>query len=106
MIRWLNPSAGWALALLAIPIAIHLLRAHRAERRPFPTLRFVPASRTAAVRMRLPSDLGLLALRVAIVAAAIGAAAQPLVLTTRRLDAWNTRTARAIVVDAGATGVR
>ena len=63
-----------------------------------------PASRTAAVRMRLPSDLQLLALRVGIVAAAVAAAAQPLVLTTRRLDAWNTRTARAIVVDAGALG--
>ena len=57
MIGWLNPGALWALPLAALPILIHLLRTHHATRVAFPSLRFVQPSRTAAVRMRLPSDV-------------------------------------------------
>ena len=53
MIGWLNPAALWALPLAAVPVIIHLLRTHHARRVAFPSLRFVPPSRTAAVRMRL-----------------------------------------------------
>ena len=74
MIAWLNPAAFAGLALLAGPVLVHLLLRHRAERVLFPSLRFVRPSRTAAVRLRLPSDLALLLLRMAIVAVAVAAA--------------------------------
>ncbi len=106
MIAWLNPAALAGLALLAGPVLVHLLLRHRAERVPFPSLRFVRPSRTAAVRLRLPSDLALLLLRMAIVAVAIAAAAQPLLLVPSRLRAWNARMARVIVVDVSDSSTR
>lgn len=99
MIAWLNPAAFLGLIVLAGPISIHLLRRQRAERVPFPSLRFVRPSRTAAVRFRLPADLSLLAVRVLILLVAVAALAQPVVLPRSRTDAWNSRTARATVVD-------
>lgn len=98
MIGWLQPAAFWGLGLLALPIAIHLLRARQARRVPFPSVRFVRPSRTASVRLRPPSDLVLLALRLLIVAAAVAAAAQPVWVSASRLAAWNERVARAVVV--------
>ncbi|MCA1652019.1 MAG: BatA domain-containing protein [Acidobacteria bacterium] len=68
MISWLYPAAWMRLAALAGPIVVHLLRRQRAARLAFPSLRFVPASRTAAIRLRLPTEPLLLAVRVAIVA--------------------------------------
>lgn len=99
MIAWLNPAALAGLAALALPILIHWLRQHRASRVPFPSLRFVHPSRTAAVRLRQVSDPWLLLVRLAVLALAALALAQPVVLTPPRLAAWNARTARAIVVD-------
>jgi len=64
MIHWLNPSALAGLALLGLPILIHLLRTRQAERIPFPSLRFVVPSETAAVRLRLPADWLLLLVRL------------------------------------------
>jgi hypothetical protein len=99
MIGWQNPAALWALPLSAVPVVIHLLRTHRARRVAFPSVRFVPSSRTAAVRMRRPSDVVLMMLRGAIVTLAIFAVAGPIVLTNARIEAWNARTVRAVVVD-------
>jgi Aerotolerance regulator N-terminal len=99
MIGWLNPGALWALPVAAVPILIHLLRTHHATRVLFPSLRFVQPSRTAAVRMRMPSDILLMLIRVAIVAAGVGALAGPIALTGARVAAWNSRMARAVVVD-------
>jgi hypothetical protein len=99
MIAWQNAAALWALPLAAVPFVIHLLRTHHARRVAFPSLRFVPTSRTAAVRMRLPSDVLLMLVRIAIVALAIAALAGPILLTAARMAAWNARTARAVVVD-------
>jgi hypothetical protein len=99
MIVWLNPAALAGLVLLAGPVLVHLLLRHRAVRVPFPSLRFVRPSRTSAVRVRLLSDLALLLLRLAIVALAVAALAQPLLLVRPRLAAWDARMARAIVVD-------
>ena len=100
MIGWQHTAALWALPLAAVPIVIHLLRTHRAKRVAFPSLRFVEPSRTAAVRMRLPSDVVLMLLRMAIVALAVAALAGPIVLTSGRTTAWNARTARVVVVDS------
>jgi hypothetical protein len=99
MIGWLSPGALWALPVAALPVVIHLLRTHHATRLPFPSLRFVQPSRTAAVRMRLPSDVLLMMVRVAVVALGVGALAGPIVLSEARVAAWNSRTARAVVVD-------
>ncbi len=96
---WLIPAALSGLALIAGPIVIHLLTRQRAPRVPFPSVRFVRPSVAAAVRLRTPSDAGLLVIRAAIIAVAALAAAQPLLLTRWRLVAWNGRTARAIVID-------
>ena len=65
----------------------------------FPATHFVRATQAAAIRLRRPSDIGLLLLRLAIVAAAVVAAAQPLVMTPWRLARWNGRVARAVIVD-------
>jgi hypothetical protein len=100
MIGLLQPAALWGLFLIAIPIAIHLLRPRHAPRVRFPTIRFVPAAPSAAVRIGPPSDLLLLALRAAVVACAVLAAAQPLLFSASRLAGWNGRIARAVVVDA------
>ena len=97
---WLLPAALAGLALLAGPLALHLLTRHRARRLPFPTLRFVPPSNTAAVRLRQPTDVWLLILRLSTVALAVAACAQPLFVTSWRLAGWNARVARVIVIDS------
>ncbi len=99
MIAWGNIAALAGLLLVAGPVLVHLLLRHRATRVLFPSLRFVRTSRTAAVRFRVPSDLALLLLRMAIVSAAVVALARPLLLTRARISAWNTRVAKAVVVD-------
>jgi len=99
MIGWTNPTALWAFALLALPLIVHLLRRHRAERVPFPTLRFVRATETAAVRFRRPSDPWLLLVRTGAIGFAVCALAGPMVLTQGRVSHWNSLTARAVVID-------
>jgi hypothetical protein len=96
---WLAPGAFAALLLLAGPIAIHLLLRRNARRLKFPATHFVRAMPAAAVRLRRPSDIGLLLLRLAIVAVAVLAAARPLIVTPWRLAQWNARVSRAVVVD-------
>ena len=101
MIGWQAPAALGALGLIALPIVVHLLRTHRARRILFPTLRFIAPSRSSSVRLRPPSDLPLLLIRIAIVAAAALAMAQPVLVTEARVKVWNSRLARAVVIDTG-----
>src|SRR6266852_3757250 len=96
---WLNPSALFALAALAAPILIHILIQRRAERFPFPTLRFLQPTRLAAIRRHLLEDLPLVAVRVAVIAVAVAALAGPLMLTAARRQAWDRRIVRAVVTD-------
>jgi hypothetical protein len=96
---WLNPAAWIAIAIVAVPVLIHLLVHRRAERFPFPTLRFIQPTRLAAIRRHVFDDIALLAVRSAIVAAAAAACAGPLILTSARRASWNARLVRAIVVD-------
>jgi len=96
---WNQPAALAGLALLALPVLVHLLIRHHATRVVFPAMRFVPPVRAAAVRLRAPSDRGLLLLRAAVIAAAVLATALPLLTTAARKQAWASRVARAIVVD-------
>ena len=99
---WLNPAALFALAAVAAPILIHILIQRRAERFPFPTLRFLQPTRLAAIRRHVFEDLALLAVRVALLAAAVAALAGPLIVTSARRQAWDRRIVRAVVVDDGA----
>jgi hypothetical protein len=98
-VLWLNPLALFALAAIAAPILIHILIQRKAERFPFPTLRFLQPTRLAAIRRHLLEDWPLLAVRVALLAAAAAALAGPLIVTSGRRQAWDRRVARAIVTD-------
>ena len=99
MIAWLNPFALWGLLGIAGAVAVHLLARQRAPRLSFPTIRFIRAASTAAIRVRPPSDAWLLLIRSAAIAGAALALAQPSFNTAARRHSWDTRIARAIVVD-------
>jgi len=99
---WLNPVALFALAAVAAPILIHILIQRKAERFPFPTLRFLQPTRLAAIRRHLLDDWPLLAVRIALLAAAGAALAAPLLVTSARRQAWDRRVARAIVTEDAA----
>jgi hypothetical protein len=96
---WLNPLALFAVASVALPILIHLLIQRRAERFPFPTLRFLQPTRLAAIRRHLIEELPLLAVRMAVLAAAAAALAGPLLVTAARRQAWDRRIVTAVVTD-------
>jgi hypothetical protein len=98
-VLWLNPTALFALTAVAAPILIHILIQRRAERLPFPTLRFLQPTRLAAIRRHILDDIVLLAVRVALLTAAVAALAGPLLVTTARRQAWDRRIVRAIVTD-------
>ena len=96
---WLNPVALFALAAVAAPILIHILIQRRAERLPFPTLRFLQPTRLASIRRHLLEDLLLLAIRMAVLAVAVTALAGPLFVTAARRRDWDQRIVRAVVTD-------
>lgn len=99
MIQFLAPWAAAGSIALAGPLLIHMLLRRHARRVRFPATRFLVATPAAAVRLRRPSDIVLLIVRLAIVTAAIIAAAQPVVITPSRIAQWNGRVARAVVLD-------
>src|SRR3954468_823020 len=96
---WPNPVALLALGAVAAPVLIHILVQRRADRFPFPTLRFLRQTRLASIRRHLLEDLPLLAVRVALIASAVAALAGPFMMTAARLQSWNRRVVRAIVSD-------
>ena len=100
---WINPGALAGLVLVLLPVVVHLLVRRHAARVRFPAMRFVPAVRAAAVRLRAPSDLALLLMRMGVIAAAVIATAQPVLTTAARRRAWDARVARAVIVDRSAS---
>ena len=100
---WQNPWAFLGLLTLAVPVIIHLLGRRNARVTKFPTLRFVGASRSMATRWTRLSDIGLLLVRMGIIAAAVVALAEPLLLTDERTATRNRAIARAIIVDTSAS---
>ena len=103
---WQNTWAWLGLLALAAPILIHLLARRSARVQRFPTLRFLEASRLLPARSTRLSDLPLLLVRLAIVAVAVAALAQPLVLTTDRQRNLGRTLARAILVDTSSSMVQ
>ena len=103
---WQNPWAWLGMLALAVPVVIHLLGLRSAKITRFPTLRFVRPSRLLATRRTRLTDLGLLAVRMAIIAAAVAALAMPLLLTGNRQRERGRSVARAIIVDTSESMTR
>jgi hypothetical protein len=102
---FLNPWAWIGLAALALPILIHLIGRGRPTVIPFPTLRFLTATREQPVRRRRLQDIPLLLLRLAVFAVAVAALAQPLASWLPG-GAGDRGVSRAIVVDTSASMAR
>ncbi|MGE4066673.1 MAG: BatA domain-containing protein [Vicinamibacterales bacterium] len=100
---WLVPGALAGLALVVVPILVHLLVRERGRPRPFPSLRFLRESRMASIARRALGDWPLLAVRCLVIAAATAAVAGPVWTGAGRQAAWAGRVARAVVTagDAG-----
>ena len=100
-IVWLTPAALLGLALVALPIAIHLLVRQQGRRVDYPSLRFLRPSQLAAFRRGSIQDAALLACRVVILVAMVTALAGPVWQTTSRSAEYAGRVARAIVLQPG-----
>ncbi|MCC7125605.1 MAG: BatA domain-containing protein [Acidobacteria bacterium] len=97
-ITFLQPWV-WLLGIAAaVPIALHFLARQQSRPHVFPSLRFLEPIALSAVRWRTLQDLPLLAVRVAIILAAVAALAAPVIVTPGRATLWANRTARAIVL--------
>ncbi len=102
---WLVPTAFAGLLALAVPILVHLFGRRQARPQPFPSLRLLRAVRpTPATRSR-PSDVWLLVVRGAVIAAAVAALAQPRWTTGDRAAAARVPV-RVIVVDTSVSMAR
>jgi hypothetical protein len=100
---FLNPWALVGLLAVAGPIAAHLLGRRQARRLAFPNLRFLPATVPSPVSRDRISDVALLVLRIAIVAAAAIALAQPVWVSPDRARQLGNQLARAVIVDTSAS---
>ena len=103
---WQAPWAWLGLAALVIPVAVHLLTRRQARRVAFPTLRFLVASESSSIRRHRLTDLALLAVRAAVIAAATAALAQPYVALPARVRGLASTLSRVVVVDASASMLR
>jgi hypothetical protein len=100
---WQAPWAWLGVIAVALPILIHLLGQGKARRLPFPSLQFFGATRPLPTRRTRLHDLLLLAVRMAILVAAVAALAQPLLLTAHRKSDFDGSLARAVIVDTSAS---
>lgn len=99
---FLAPWVLSGLALVAVPVLIHWLARHEAVRQLFPALRFLVKTPPTSVRRHRLTDVPLLLVRAALVAALAATLAQP-VLRTPPAGAV---VMRAIVVDTSASLAR
>ena len=103
-IEWLASSVLFGLAVLAVPIAIHLFAQTPVRRVVVPSLRLVDPRVPRLRRRRRLRDRLLLAVRLTILTAAVLASAGPLIVSPARQARWAARTVRAIVVDNAVRG--
>jgi hypothetical protein len=98
-VTWLSPWSWLGAATLLAPILIHLLGRGPTRVVRFPSLRFIEGSKwLPAYRTRLQDPL-LLAIRLAILLAAVAALAQPLRHTANRQQALDRMLSRVVVLD-------
>ena len=102
---WLNPLALVGLLALAVPILVHLFGRRVARRQRFPSLRLLQLASATPTTKSQPSDILLLVLRCAVVAAAALALAQPRWTTPGR-SRQSLTPARVVVVDTSASTTR
>jgi hypothetical protein len=100
---WQNPLAWIGLAALAVPILVHLFTRKATRRIPFPTLRFLALATQSTTRQWQLTDVTLLAVRASIVALAVAALAQPLVMTDTRTATMAGRVSRVVILDVSAS---
>ena len=74
---FLYPLALIGLALLALPIVVHLLNRRKANRIFFPSLRFIVPSQTTLLKVERLNKIPLLLLRLLILGLIVLAAARP-----------------------------
>lgn len=103
---WLQAAALAGLVAVAVPILAHLVARRATRRLVFPTLRFIASPPPSARARHLLGDWPLLVTRMAIVALAALALAQPLLVSKRRVDAALSREARVTLVDTSASMLR
>ena len=96
---WQNPWAWLGLAALAVPVLVHLLGRRSARAQRFPTLRFIEATPPVATRRTRLTDIPLMLVRIAMLAAAVAALAAPLVVSADRERRLGAGIARAIILD-------
>ena len=97
-IFWTAPAALIGFALIALPIAVHLLARQQIRTLPYPSLRFLRQTQLASFRSRAIEDAALLLCRVAIIALAALALAGPVLQTSARQASYAQRVSRATVI--------
>ncbi len=103
---WGSAGALTGLLLVALPVIIHLLGKDPATRRAFPTLRFIAASRLLPTRWSRIHDPLLLAVRCAVLAAAVVALARPYRRQAAVSGDAASRVARVVLLDTSGVGYR
>ncbi len=97
-IAWIAPAALLGAALVALPVAVHLLVRQHARVQAFPSLRFLTQTQLAALRRRRVEDVALLLCRSAIIVTAVAALAGPIVMTAARTASQASRVSRAVIL--------
>jgi len=97
---WIAPWALLGLLAAAAPVLVHWLARHQAKRLRFPTIQFLTRTSPVSVRRYRLRDKRLLAIRIAIIVAAVLALAQPVWV---RPGAPAALPARAVVLDTSAS---
>jgi hypothetical protein len=96
-LTWINAAALAGLALVALPVAIHLLVRQQTRVLPYPSLRFLRETALVAFRRRAIQDAALLVCRVAVMAAAVAALAGPVLHTPSRTAGYANRLSQAVI---------
>ncbi|HUR20722.1 MAG TPA: BatA domain-containing protein [Vicinamibacterales bacterium] len=97
---WMAPWALLGLLAVAAPVLVHWLARHHAKRLRFPTIQFLTRTSPVSVRRYRLRDKRLLAVRMAIIVAAVVALTQPVWIRPGTPAAVP---ARAVVLDTSAS---
>ena len=99
---FLSPAFLFALAALGVPVWLHLARRRKIVPIPFSSLRYLKQASARVRRQARLEDLGLLILRLLVIAALVLALARPVINERRSLLGLEWPRAAVVVVDATA----